>query len=78
MADTQLTCQGCGKQFKTREELQKHEKDCAALKQVQPGQKEAAQRQSGGMGQSSKTSQTENQPPKTRTAGGGEDVEESE
>ena len=32
MNQSKLMCDGCGKQFDNREELQQHRKQCAALK----------------------------------------------
>ena len=93
MVDTQMTCQGCGAQFKTREELQKHEKECAAMKHIQ-GNQPKTQSQGGGTNQgitqsrggsqqgrtqSSGPNQTPGaQPEKTRTARGGGSGQESE
>jgi len=80
MVDTQMTCQGCGKQFKNREELQKHEKECAAIKHIQSGQQGNVQPGSNKPNPSfqeprketgSQQSPSRNQPEKTRTAGGG-------
>ena len=63
MADSQMICQGCGKQFKNREELQKHETECAAMKHIQAGQEGVGNRQGQGAGgsQSQRNQQGGNQ-----------------
>jgi hypothetical protein len=33
----EYACQSCGKQFSTRAELQRHEKECAGMTNVMPG-----------------------------------------
>jgi hypothetical protein len=38
MAQEKFACDGCGQEFKTRDELQKHRQECAAL-QASSGQK---------------------------------------
>ena len=67
-----FVCEGCGKQFENRNELQTHTQNCQALKASQGGS-QGAERGSQGSQQGSQGSQPGqggSDRPKTKTAGG--------
>jgi hypothetical protein len=76
-----FVCEGCGKQFNDRNDLQNHTQNCQALKASQGGS-QGSQRGSQGSQQGSQGSQQGQQRgsdrPKTKTAGGGQGMPESQ